>query len=341
MGFNMLVTGGAGFIGSHVAEELVAGGHSVVVLDDLSGGFRENVPEGAILEEGSVTDVPTVNRLFDEYQFDYVYHLAAYAAEGLSFFIKKFNYENNLIGSVNLINASVNHKVKCFVFTSSIAVYGGLEPPFTEDMTPHPEDPYGISKYAVEMDLAVSKTMWDLDCIIFRPHNVYGERQNIGDKYRNVIGIFMNQIMSHRELTIFGDGSQTRAFSYIKDISGIIANSVFNEKAYNHVFNIGADKEYSVNQLAETVLEALGSQRELKYLPARKEVLHAFSSHEKVRSVFGVEPKVDLDEGIKIMAAWAGNAGSRKSKDFKNIEVEENMPGSWRQAKGHSQGPGG
>src|SRR5947209_2324570 len=197
-----LVTGGAGFIGSHVADELLSRGHKVVVLDDLSGGFEDNVPGGAIFVKGSILDTELIDRLFDRYNFTYVYHLAAYAAEGLSHFIKRFNYQNNLIGSINLINASVNYGVKCFVFTSSIAVYGGVPPPMIEETMPLPEDSYGIAKYAVERELKISHEMFGLNYIIFRPHNVYGEHQNIGDRYRNVIGIFMNQIMEGQPLTI-------------------------------------------------------------------------------------------------------------------------------------------
>jgi UDP-glucose 4-epimerase len=326
----MLVTGGAGFIGSHVAEVLIGGGHKVVVMDDLSGGFPENIPQGATFAEGSVTDYALVTSLFERHRFDYVYHLAAYAAEGLSFFIKRFNYENNLIGSVNLINASVNYGVKCFVFASSIAVYGNPKPPFIEEMTPHPEDPYGISKYAVELDLQVSKMMWDLKYIIFRAHNVFGEHQNIGDKYRNVIGIFMNQIMQGKNLTIFGDGEQKRAFSYISDVAPVIANSVFEPKAYNQVFNIGANKEYSINDLARSVLKVMNSKNEIQYLPARKEVVNAYSSHDKVKRVFNYEPRVDLEEGVSRMAEWARTVGAKKGKAFSNIEVPRNLPDSWR-----------
>ena len=200
----ILVTGAAGFIGSHVAEELVKQNHHVIVLDDLSGGFVDNVVPGAQFVKGSITDSELINRLFDEHKFEYVFHLAAYAAEGLSHFIKRFNYNNNLIGSVNLINASVTYNVKCFVFTSSIAVYGtSPKLPMTEETLPHPEDSYGIAKLAVEQELQVCKEMFNLDYIIFRPHNVYGERQNIGDKYRNVVGIFMNQALQNMPMTIY------------------------------------------------------------------------------------------------------------------------------------------
>ena len=190
-----LITGGAGFIGAHLTRELLSLGHEVVVLDDLSGGFQENVPSAAKLVVGSITDHSLIDSLFEQHRFDYCYHLAAYAAEGLSHFIRRFNYTNNLIGSVNLINASVRYEVKRFVFTSSIAVYGAGELPLRESNTPHPEDPYGIAKLAVEMDLAAAKSMFGLESTIFRPHNVYGEFQNLGDRYRNVVGIFMNQIM--------------------------------------------------------------------------------------------------------------------------------------------------
>src|SRR6266576_6035996 len=182
-----LVTGGAGFMGSHVAVHLIKMGHDVVALDDLSGGFRENVPGEAIFIQCSIVDHDLINRLFDQYSFENVYHLAAYAAEGLSHFTKRFNYSNNLIGSVNLINAAINHDVKCFVFTSSIAVYGGGQSPMSEDMIPGPEDSYGIAKLAVEQELRVSHDMFGLEYVVFRPHNVYGERQNIGDRYRNVV----------------------------------------------------------------------------------------------------------------------------------------------------------
>ena len=185
-----LVTGGAGFIGSHVAQHLLRMRHQVVVLDDLSGGYVDNVPPGASFVRGSVMDHELINTLFAEHGFDYVYHLAAYAAEGLSHFIRRFNYNNNLIGSMNLIDASVNNDVRRFVFTSSIAVYGAGQTPLTEVMTPIPEDPYGVAKLAVERDLHCAQHMFGLDYTIFRPHNVYGERQNIADRYRNVVGIF-------------------------------------------------------------------------------------------------------------------------------------------------------
>lgn len=324
-----LVTGGAGFIGAHVTNELIIMGHIVVVLDDLSGGFIDNVNPKAVFVEGSVTDHQLLEDLFNQYKFDYVYHLAAYAAEGLSHFIKRFNYNNNLIGSINLINEAVKHKIKCFVFTSSIAVYGKGQLPMKESTVPMPEDPYGVSKFAVELDLQCTHEMFGLNYVIFRPHNVYGEYQNLGDKYRNVVGIFMNQLMQSLPLTIFGDGSQTRAFSYIGDVAPYIAKCVDVPASYNQVFNIGADKEFTVNELATTVSEVMGLTSDIRYLDARNEVQHAYADHEKAHRAFNITSNYSLNDGLAKMAEWAKTAGSRKSQKFDNIEITEKLPKIW------------
>lgn len=328
----VLVTGAAGFVGSHVCDQLINTGYQVVALDDLSGGFEDNVNSQAVFVQGSINDVTLINQLFDEHKFTYVFHLAAYAAEGLSHFIRRFNYTNNLIGSINLINASINAgTVKCFVFTSSIAVYGRNQLPMREDMMPQPEDPYGISKLAVEQDLKSAHEMFGLDFIIFRPHNVYGERQNIGDPYRNVVGIFMNQIMQGKKLTIFGDGMQTRAFSHIQDVAPIIAKSVEIPEAYNEIFNIGADTPYTVKELATLVCEAFGVKEQIETLEARNEVVHAYSSHDKVTQYFGHMIKnIPLKEGINRMVEDAKAKGPRQGEKFGNIEVEKNMPPAWK-----------
>jgi len=324
-----LVTGAAGFLGSHVAEWLIRDGNDVVALDDLSGGYIENVPSEAKWVCGSITDYALLEDLFEREKFDYVFHLAAYAAEGLSHFIRRYNYETNLVGSINLINLSVNHKIKCYIFTSSIAVYGANQLPMTEDLIPRPEDPYGIAKYAVELDLEAACHQFGLNYIIFRPHNVYGERQNIGDKYRNVIGIFMNQILAGKPLTTFGDGTQTRAFSYIDDVATVIARSYKNSRAFGEIFNIGADQVYSINQLAAVVADAMGVPLEVIHLKQRNEVKHAFASHKKVKVFFETSDPVTLQYGVQRMAAWVKKTGVRKTQNFSNIEIYEQMPEGW------------
>jgi UDP-glucose 4-epimerase len=325
-----LVTGAAGFIGSHVAKHLLHEGVRVIALDDLSGGFLENVPQDAKWVRGSVTDYDLLAELFEDEAIDYVFHLAAYAAEGLSHFIRRYNYQTNLIGAVNLINLSVLHAIKCFVFTSSIAVYGANQLPMTEDLLPQPEDPYGVSKYAVELDLAAAHRQFGLDYIIFRPHNVYGEHQNIGDKYRNVIGIFMNQVLLGKPLTIFGDGEQTRAFSYIDDVAPVIARSVFEPQAYGEVFNVGGDQPYTINELVRVVCDVMEvPDHEVVHLPPRKEVKHAFASHDKVKRYFELPAPTSLRQGVMRMVEWVYQVGSRKTQEFAAIEIPFGLPTGW------------
>lgn len=324
-----LVTGGAGFIGTHVANRLLKKGKQVIVLDDLSGGFVENIHKDSEFIKGSITDDALVDNIFKTNRIDYVFHIAAYAAEGLSHFIRRFNYSNNLMGSVNLINESIKSKVKCFVFTSSIAVYGTGRLPLKEDMVPMPEDPYAIAKIAVESDLKVAHEMFGLNYLVFRPHNVYGEYQNLGDKYRNVVGIFMNHVMQNKELRIFGDGEQTRAFSYIGDVAPVIAESIENKDAYNNVYNIGGDNFHTVNELAQVIKKTYKSDVDIVHLPARNEVKHAYSEHSKLERYFGKKETTSLENGINKMWAWAKKTGIKGSKKFDNIEIMENLPEIW------------
>jgi UDP-glucose 4-epimerase len=289
------------------------------------------VPAGVEFVAGSITDHALVARLFETHHIRYVYHLAAYAAEGLSHFIRRYNYTNNVIGSMNVINEAIRHEIDCFVFTSSIAVYGRIRPPMREGDTPDPEDPYGIAKLTVERDLAAAHRMFGLPYVIFRPHNVYGERQNLGDPYRNVVGIFMNQIMQGRPMTIFGDGTQQRAFSYIGDVVPLIAESPWCPAASCEIFNVGADRWCTVNELAETVAQAMGAPRHpIEHLPPRQEVHSAYSDHTKAERVFGVRDHTALADGIGRMAAWARRHGVRSSRPFERVEVMRHLPDSWR-----------
>lgn len=326
----VLVTGAAGFLGSHVVDHCLAQGFDVVGNDDMSGGYEENVPAGCLFERGDLTDKVFVAGLFERHRFDYVYHLGAYAAEGLSHFIRHFNYEVNLQASMLLINECIKQDVKHFVFTSSIAVYGPGQTPMTEDTVPRPEDPYGVSKYAVELDLEAAHRMFGLNYTVFRPHNVYGERQNIADKYRNVIGIFMNQVMQGLPMSVFGDGLQTRAFSHVDDVAPAIARAPIVAEAKNEIFNVGADKPYTVLELAQEVSSAFGVAPVVKHLDARKEVVHAYSAHEKAQRVFGLGEAITLRDGIRRMAEWVKVRGPMAPVVFKNIEVTKNLPPSWR-----------
>jgi UDP-glucose 4-epimerase len=333
-GKRALVTGAAGFIGSHVVDGCLELGMEVVATDDLSGGFLENVPNDARFLIGDLRDGDFVRSLWDDGRFDFVYHLGAYAAEGLSHFIRAYNYRTNLEASMHLINQAVLNDAERFVFTSSIAVYGAGQTPMTEEMTPQPEDPYGISKYAVELDLAAAHEMFGLDYTVFRPHNVYGERQNIADRYRNVIGIFMNAVLQDQTMPVFGDGLQTRAFSHIVDVAPIISRAPLVEASRNEVYNIGADRPYTILELAQEVGRAFGIEPRVEHLPARNEVVHAFSDHSKVRAAFDPPEPLELREGIERMAAWVREHGAREPVEFSGqIEVERNLPPSWKSSR--------
>lgn len=329
MAEKILVTGGAGFIGSHVTDNLIKQGCEVIVLDDLSGGFKENLNPKADFIQGSITNEVLVKELFAQNSIGYVFHLAAYAAENLSHFIRKFNYENNLVGSINLINAAINHSVKCFVFTSSIAVYGEKSSLLKESDIPDPQDPYGIAKLAVEKDLKAAHRLFGLNYVIFRPHNVYGERQNMEDKYRNVVIIFINQMMQKKPVTIFGDGNQTRSFSYVGDVAKTISESIMKKEVYNDIFNIGSDEKKSVKSLAELIAEKLGTEPDLHYLKERTEAKQAHADHSKIKEKLGYQTIVPLELGIERTIEWAKTAGVRKTKEFLNIEILKELPEGW------------
>ena len=331
MNKKILVTGGAGFIGSHLVNYLIKKKYHVVVIDNLSGGFRRNVNKEAIFIRGTITNYQTLERIFQKHHFDYVFHLAAYAAEGLSHFVRRFNYQNNLIGSVNLINLSVKHKIKRFVFTSSIAVYGSGCLPMNETQTPLPEDPYGIAKYAIELDLKSSSRLFDLKYTIYRPHNIYGPNQNINDPYRNVIGIFLKAIVEKQFLPIFGDGTQKRAFTYIDDIVAPLSNSINLASTINQTINIGTDKIVSVNELAQLVSKITNSNCKIKYLKKRKEVDNAYCSHKKFVDIFKTNKNTPLDVGLLKTFEWVKkNYKNLKQSKLPNIEIDQNLPEIWQ-----------
>ncbi len=327
---SVLVTGGAGFLGSHLVRALMAQGRDVVVLDDLSGGLEQNVPAGVPLVVGDIGDVALVQRLFAEHRFEVVFHLAAYAAEGLSHFIRRHNYTNNVVGSVTLINEAVRHRVQRFVFTSSIAVYGTGELPLRESHVPSPEDPYGIAKLAVELDLKAAFHQFGLPYTIFRPHNLYGPYQSMRDRYRNVVGIFLNQAMAQQPLSVFGDGEQTRAFTYASDVAPRMAASAWSDAARNTVLNVGGDATYTINELARAVIDVTGADLAIRHLPARNEVTHAHSDHTLMNRVLGEGPSTDLREGLALTWAWAKDIGPSATPPFAAIELEQGLPPSWK-----------
>lgn len=326
----VLVTGAAGFIGSHICDYLTFDRHQVMGIDDLSGGFIENVPERIKFCRMDIRDTHAIEDIFIRFSPDYVIHAAAYAAEGLSHFIRRFNYDTNVLGSINLINAAVRWHIKGFVFLSSIATYGHQVPPFTESTRLAPADPYGIAKMAVEMDLRAAHEMFGLPFITFRPFNVYGERQNIGDNYRNVVGIFMNQCLQGKPMTIFGDGEQTRAFSHVSTVAPVIAKSIDMQECWGNTYNIGGSTPYAVHDLAEQVARSMQVPFSKINLPPRKEAVDAYCDTDKAAMTFaGLMTPLSLGKGLDRMASWVKIHGARTTPPFANIEITRNLPPSW------------
>ena len=320
------MTGAAGFIGSHLANDLHARGEYVVGIDDLSGGFADNLHPAIPLVKTNVLDTD-LDALFADYNVDRVWHLAAYAAEGLSHWVRQHNIRNNWLASTQLINTAVKTGVDHFYYTSSMAVYGTQTPPFTENMTPRPEDPYGIAKYAVEQDLAAAHRLFGLPYTVFRPHNVYGPNQNIGDPYRNVVGIFMRQALTGQPMTVFGDGLQTRAFSYITDITRPMVDAL-TVNTNGKTLNIGGEQPVTILELASLVSGVFGGVP-IVHTEERYEVKHAWSDHTAARELLGFRPQVPFTEGIRMMADWARRVGVRTTQP-PELEITRSLPEFWR-----------
>ena len=327
----VFVTGCAGLLGANYARHLLQNGHEVIGIDDLSGGYKAFVPKG---EKFTFVKLNLERRkklvdLFEEHKPDLLFHFAAYAAEGLSPFIRNYNYRNNLICSANLINECIKQNTKV-VFTSSMAVYGEQEPPFTEDKRPQPIDPYGIAKYAVECDLKLAHEQFGLRYNIVRPHNVLGIYQNIWDRYRNVIGIFIRKTLNGIPILVYGDGEQTRAFSDIKyymEPFDLLHNEFDGE-----IFNIGADKYFSLNEVAETVQKVgkkYGYEVPIEHGEPRHEVKHAYCDHTKAKSMLQFRDETNLEELIDSIFVWAMKQPNRKVKNM-DYEVTKDIYDYWR-----------
>ena len=328
----ILITGVAGLLGSRLADWICENtDHEVIGIDDLSGGYIENVHPNVDFIKMDLVNLYEVERVFTKYKFDIVYHFAAYAAEGLSPFIRKFNYENNLVASTNLISKSIQFDVKRFVFASSMCVYGDQpNPPFNEELLPKPIDPYGIAKYAVEMDLKVAFEQHGLEYTIIRPHNFYGVKQNIWDKYRNVLGIWMYQILNNQQPTIYGDGNQVRAFSYVDDSIEPLWAASQEEKCVDEIINLGGIKDYSINEACEVLLSVTKTDLKPVHLEPRHEAMHAWSTWDKSVEYLGFEHKVDLEEGVAKMWDWAQKQPVRKRINWETYELDKGIYKYWK-----------
>ena len=258
-----------------------------------------------------------------------MYHLAAYAAEGQSVFSPCAINDINVRPMNNLLVASVNNDVKRFVFTSSMAVYGHQIPPFSERMPREPVDPYGIGKTYCESMLESFSNLHGLDYTIIRPHNVFGERQNTADPFRNVIGIWMNMMLLGKRPYIYGDGRQTRAFSYIRNITPCMVEAM--KCKSGEIINLGGEEERTINDVYKVVKVAMNSNLDaLNTTDRLGEVKHAYCTNDKARGILGYRDTWSLEAGIMKMAEWIRELGPQKPSYRIPLEIEKNAPITWR-----------
>ena len=330
---SILITGVAGLLGSRMANWILENHpeYEVVGIDNLFGGYIDNIPENVIFYKRELSN-DSIKDIFDTHEFEYVYHFAAYAAEGLSPFMRVFNDKNNMLSTDNIINESVMHDVRRLIYTSSMSVYGwGKEKGaiFDEDDVPSPIDPYAVSKYACEMNIKIAGEHHGLDWCIIRPHNVYGKNQNIWDKYRNVLGIWMYQTLNEQPMLIYGDGKQTRAFSYIDDCLEPFWNAAIRNDASKQIINVGGMIPYTINE-AENILCKITGYNNIEHKEPRYEVKYAVPSYTKSIELLGYKQKTELDEGLSKMWEWAKIQPKRNQYTWENYEITKGIYSYWK-----------
>lgn len=327
----ILITGIAGLLGSRLADHLLLTQPDITIIgiDDLSGGYKENIHPRVKFHQMDLKD-SKLQEIFNIEKPDYVFHFAAYAAEGLSPFIRTYNYQNNLVTTANVINECIRHNVKRLVFTSTLAVYGhGYGGIFNEDQIPKPIDPYGVAKYGCEMDIQIAGEQHGLDWCIIRPHNVYGIKQNIWDKYRNVLGIWMFQHINGLPTTIFGDGKQTRAFSYIDDSIEPLWKAAIKPEASKQIINLGGIEEYSILE-ANTILRKIMGCDNVEFLEQRHEVKHSIPTWKKSVDILDFQHKTSLQEGLTEMWKWAQQQPLRERFVWPSYELDKGIYKFWK-----------
>ena len=329
---NVLITGVAGLLGSRLADWIIENhpDYEVVGIDDLSGGYEENInPKVKFYQTDLVNgDIETI---FKETKPKYVFHFAAYAAEGLSPFIRSYNYDNNLKSTSRIVNECIKNDVQRLVFTSTLAVYGhGNGGIFDEKQQQAPIDPYGVAKYACEMDIQIAGEQHGLDWCIIRPHNVYGIKQNIWDKYRNVLGIWMYQHLNGEPMTIFGDGEQTRAFSFIDDSLEPLWNAAIRPQASKEIINLGGIEETSINEANRILCKVIGGDIDAVHLEARHEVKHSIPTYQKSVDILGFQHKTSMLEGLTKMWEWAQKQPMRDRFVWPSYELEKGIYSFWK-----------
>ena len=331
MNRTVLITGVAGLLGSRLADWIIENqpNTTIIGIDDLSGGYKENIHPKVKFWEMDLVNQP-IEDVFETHDIDYVFHFAAYAAEGLSPFIRAYNYDNNLKSTALIVNNCIKYNVKRLVFTSTLAVYGhGDGGIFNENQQQAPIDPYGVAKYACEMDIQIAGEQHGLDWCIIRPHNVYGIKQNIWDKYRNVLGIWMFQHLNGMDMTLFGDGEQTRAFSFIDDSLEPLWNAAIKPKASKEIINLGGIEEVSIKEASIILREVIGEGK-VTHLESRHEVKHSIPTYQKSVDILGFEHKTSMKDGLTKMWEWAKNQPMRERFVWSSYELEKGIYSFWK-----------
>jgi len=328
----ILITGAAGLFGIHFSKYLLDKGYNVIGIDNLFNGYKEFI-DNRLLDNQNfyIIDInDDLSNIFKHHKPDIIFHFAAYAAEGTSPFMRKFNYHNNVIGTANIINYAIEYNVKKIIFTSSMAVYGDNSVPYFEDQIPSPIDPYGIAKYAVELDLKAAYKLFGLEYTIIRPHNVVGIYQNIWDKYRNVIGIWIRQVLNNEPITIFGDGLQVRAFSDIQYYMKPLEKTI--NQYSGEIFNIGSDKFNTLENTANIVYDVaklLNYNPKIVKLEKRDEVKIAYCDHTKAKTLLNFEDTTNIRSLLYKMFDWATKEPNREVKKY-DYEINKNIYTYWK-----------
>jgi UDP-glucose 4-epimerase len=327
----VFITGVAGFLGSHLADAFLAKGYQVAGIDNLLGGYRDNVPEGVEFYDFDLLELDRLQNIMRG--CDVVYHTACTAYEGLSVFSPSLIVQNTTQIAVNAMTGAIQAGVPKFVHCSSMARYGTQDRvPFTEDMICKPQDPYGIAKYGTELLLQNLAEVHGVELVIAIPHNIIGPRQKYDDPFRNVASIMINLMLQGRQPIIYADGSQTRCFSDISDDVDCLVEFATNPKAVGQIFNIGPDENpVTVLELAQTIAKLLDFKLEPVFMPGRpQEVKHANCSANKIREYFGYETKTSLEQSLQKQIDYIRSRGTKQFEYHLPLEIiSDKTPKTW------------
>jgi UDP-glucose 4-epimerase len=327
----VLVTGVAGFMGSHLADAFLAKGYDVVGIDNLLGGYEENVPSGVDFYNIDLDNLELIQPFFKD--VDLVVHTACTAYEGLSVFSPSLVVRNTMQITTNIMSACVRANVKKIVHLSSMARYGTQDVvPFVESMTPKPQDPYGIAKYGAELMIKNIADTHGLNYVILVPHNIIGPRQKFDDPYRNVASIMINRMLQDKQPIIYGNGEQKRCFSFMQDVTDPLMIACETDVADGRIVNIGPDEEFvTINELAQKLSIILDFKLEPIYMPGRpQEVFHANCSANLARELLNYKTTTSLESGLVELVNWIKSKGAREFNYHLPLEfVTDKTPKTW------------